>query len=212
MDANALQAHAEALAARAKDLREAVCLAQSGGASARHHGRPAGPKSSPKSSPNSKAATEPLATESDSLTTLIVKNLPSGFMHFGLRGVLDKLGFAGSYNFVYVPFDFKKGVALKYGYVNFARHEDAAKALVTLNGFSGWVVEGEKACEAEWSSAQQGLHAHIERYRNSPVMHSCVPEEYKPLLLQNGVRIAFPPPTRVLKAPKIHAVQQVQTS
>ena len=37
-----------------------------------------------------------------------------------------------------------------------------------------------------WSHPYQGLDAHIERYRNSPVMHEDVPDEYKPM---SGPRI-----------------------
>lgn len=177
---SALQARADALAARAKELREAVRQSQSGSAKAK-------------------------ITEN---TTLILKNLPVGCTQEGLRKILDELGLAGLYDFIYVPFDFKKLVALRYGYVNFEQHADAVKAMAILDGYSGWVVGSEKPCEVEWSGAQQGLYAHIERYRNSPVMHATVPEEYKPVLLQNGIRIAFPPPTQVVKPPKMRLAQQ----
>jgi RNA recognition motif-containing protein len=121
---------------------------------------------------------------------------------------LDEVGLAGLYNFIYVPFDFKKLVALRYGFVNFERNEDAVKAIAALDGFAGWVVEGEQACEASWSGAQQGLDANIERYRNSPVMHSRVPDEYKPVLLEKGVRIAFPAPTQAVKPPKLRSANK----
>eukprot|EP00439_Symbiodinium_sp_Y106_P038344 s1688_g4.t1 len=38
--------------------------------------------------------------------------------------------------------------------------------------------------------------AHVERYRNSPVMHRSVPDEYKPVIFKNGVRKKFPRPTK----------------
>jgi RNA recognition motif-containing protein len=115
-------------------------------------------------------------------------------------------GLGGTYNFVYVPFDFKKSVVFRYGFVNFVQHEQAVMAMATLDGFSGWVVNGEKGCEVEWSGAQQSLHALIERYRNSPVMHDRVPDAYKPLLFERGVEIAFPAPTQAVNPPK-HANQ-----
>jgi len=123
-----------------------------------------------------------------------VKNLPAGCTHHELRRILDEVGLGGTYNFVYVPFDFKKSVVFQYGVVNFEQHEQAVKAMSILDGLSGWKVE--------WNSSQQNLHAIIERYRNSALMHISVPDVYKPLLFERGVRIAFPAPTQVVNPPK----------
>jgi len=56
-------------------------------------------------------------------------------------------------------------------------------------------------CEVSWSGPHQGFKAHVERYRNSPVMHRSVPDAYKPIIFQDGVRQDFPRPTRKIKAP-----------
>ncbi|CAE7939289.1 unnamed protein product, partial [Symbiodinium sp. KB8] len=56
-------------------------------------------------------------------------------------------------------------------------------------------------CEVGWSGPHQGFKAHVERYRNSPVMHRSVPDAYKPIIFQDGVRQNFPRPTRKIKAP-----------
>jgi RNA recognition motif-containing protein len=144
----------------------------------------------------------------DCRTTLIVKNLPAGCTHNELHKTLDEVGLGGLYNFIYIPFDFKKGVTLRYGFVNFEEHEHAVRATAILHGFSGWVVDGEKGCEVEWGGAQQSLHANIERYRNSPLMHASVPDAYKPVLFERGVRAAFPAPTQAVKQMKLRRVQQ----
>merc|ERR1711937_435962 len=115
---------------------------------------------------------------------------------------LNDVGLGGLYNFIYVPFDFKKSTLLRYGFVNFERHEQALKAKAILDGFSGWVADGEQGCQVDWGDAQQSLDAYIERYRNSPLMHSCVPDAYKPALFKGGVRITFPAPTKALKPMK----------
>jgi len=154
------------------------------------------------------AVTEQLATAVDGRTTLIVKNLPAGCTHLELRRILDELGFDGLYNFIYVPFLFDKSVILGYGLVNFEQHDHAVKAQAILNGFSSWPVDDDKCCEVEWGGAQQSLHAHIERYRNSPVMHSSVPDTYKPVVFDKGVRIPFPAPTRAVKPPKFRRARQ----
>jgi len=138
-------------------------------------------------------------------TTLVVKNLPVGCSHNELRIILDEVGLGGLYNFVYIPFDFKKSALLRYGFVNFETNEHAVKARAVLDGFSGW--ESEKNCEIDWGSCQDGLHGYVERYRNSPVMHDSVPDDYKPVLFKGGIRIAFPAPTKALKPMKIRKVQ-----
>lgn len=156
--------------------------------------------------------------EPDSRTTLIIKNLPAGCMQDGLCKILDEFGISG-YDFIYVPINLRDFVAFRYCFVNFERNEDAAKAMATLDGFSGWAEEGDKACEVAWSGTQEGLYRStgwsgtkqgletlIERYRNSPLMHNSVPEVFRPALFKNGVRIEFPAPTKNVKAPKLRPV------
>jgi RNA recognition motif-containing protein len=147
-------------------------------------------------------ATEQITIARDDGTTLILKNLPDGCTHHALCRALDEIGLGACYDFVYVPYDFKKSVGFRYGFVNFERHEQAVKAMAILDGFNGWAVNGEQGCEVEWSGSQQSLHELVERYRNSPVMHVSVPDVYKPILLEKGVRIAFPAPTRAVNPPK----------
>jgi len=42
----------------------------------------------------------------------------------------------------------------------------------------------------------------IERYRNSPIMHACVPDAIKPAVYQNGRRAPFLQPTKELELPR----------
>ena len=58
-----------------------------------------------------------------------------------------------------------------------------------------------QVCVVGWSG-DQGYEAHVERYRNSAVMHKSVPDEFRPVVFQAGRRQRFPPPTRFLKPPK----------
>jgi hypothetical protein len=47
-------------------------------------------------------------------------------------------------------------------------------------GFPSWDIcfsVTRQVCEVRWSGPHQGLEAHVERYRNSPVMHKSVPDE-----------------------------------
>lgn len=131
-------------------------------------------------------------------TTLMFRNLPNLYTRDMLCEMLDSEGFRGRYNFLYLPIDFKSSVGFGYAFVNFVSHEDAETAKQFFQGFMRWKVQSRKALEMDWSGPQ-GLQVHVERYRNSPVMHDQVPQEFKPILLKNGQRVQFPPPTKRIR-------------
>eukprot|EP00445_Apocalathium_hangoei_P075184 CAMPEP_0204149182 /NCGR_PEP_ID=MMETSP0361-20130328/24186_1 /ASSEMBLY_ACC=CAM_ASM_000343 /TAXON_ID=268821 /ORGANISM="Scrippsiella Hangoei, Strain SHTV-5" /LENGTH=153 /DNA_ID=CAMNT_0051103645 /DNA_START=13 /DNA_END=470 /DNA_ORIENTATION=- len=80
---------------------------------------------------------------------------------------------------------------------------DAQGVFDVLQGFQDWGMPTDKVCEVTWSDKLQGLPQHIERYRNSPLMHPNVPDEFKPVVYQEGLRVNFPPPTKALRPPRI---------
>jgi len=115
--------------------------------------------------------------------------------------LLDDEGFAGKYDFVYLPIDFKTKLSLAYAFVNLVNAEEAKRFWSHFNGFSDWAVPSHKIASVNWSEFQ-GLSRHIERYRSSPVMHEGVPDEYKPILLSGGERISFPAAADKVRAPR----------
>ena len=118
-------------------------------------------------------------------------------------------GFFGRLNFLYLPVDFKRERSLGYALINLVTPSEALRLGRHFEGFSNWCVEGGGMCTVAWCSPQQGLDAHVERYRNSPVMHESMPDEWRPILLAHGVPIPFPAPTLKIKAPKFKGRQQV---
>mmetsp|Transcript_38592 Transcript_38592/g.70177 ORF Transcript_38592/g.70177 Transcript_38592/m.70177 type:complete len:508 (+) Transcript_38592:91-1614(+) len=139
-------------------------------------------------------------------TTVMLRNLPNRYTRKMFLRLLDHHGFRGHYNFVYLPIDFRHKVNLGYAFVNTVTHEAAVRLKDSLDGFSSWTFDSLKVCEAVWASPHQGLADNVERYRNSPVMHESVSDEFKPLLFEEGVRITFPPPTRAIRSPKVRMV------
>mmetsp|Transcript_81230 Transcript_81230/g.226132 ORF Transcript_81230/g.226132 Transcript_81230/m.226132 type:complete len:334 (-) Transcript_81230:160-1161(-) len=138
-----------------------------------------------------------------SRTTVMLRDLPASLTRGGLLELLDAEGFDGAYDFVYLPFNFSSGVGLGYALVNLVTPVDARRCVRNFQGFTAWPMVGGSTCTVRWSEPHQGLLQHVERYRSSPVMHASVPDEWKPIVLQNGVRVPFPPPTKAIKAPKI---------
>merc|ERR1711957_573119 len=94
------------------------------------------------------------------------------------------------------------GKPLGYAFTNFVDTDIATRFIEEFPSFE-WGVEGDVTPEAAWSTGQQGLVAHVERFRNSPVMHESVPETMRPAIFKAGLRQQFPPPTASVKAPRV---------
>lgn len=133
-------------------------------------------------------------------TSVILKNIPAGCSRTELLGFLDSHGFSGQYDLLYMPTNFRTWKGCGYAFVNMVSHGMAELMMQTLHGFEGWCVEGMDALDISFSEIQ-GIEAHVQRYRNSPVMHPNVPDEYKPVLFMAGQRLPFPAPERKIKAP-----------
>jgi len=136
-------------------------------------------------------------------TTVMIRNMPNNYTLEMLLELADSMGFAGTYDFAYLPVDFRSQAGLGYAFLNFATVADANLCFDRLEGFSNWKVPSEKVCTVTWSHPTQGLEEHIDRYRNSPVMHPSIPAGWKPVLIRQGMRVPFPPPTKPIKTPKL---------
>mmetsp|Transcript_38453 Transcript_38453/g.105934 ORF Transcript_38453/g.105934 Transcript_38453/m.105934 type:complete len:361 (+) Transcript_38453:70-1152(+) len=136
-------------------------------------------------------------------TTLMLRNLPKELNREMLLELLDTEGFDGAYDFVYVPVSFNTGACMGYALVNLVTPVDARRVSRNFEGFSSWPVDSDNVCTVSWSEPYQGYAQHVERYRNSPVMHDAVPDEWKPAVFVEGVRVPFPPPSTTIKAPKV---------
>jgi len=146
------------------------------------------------------SATEAVA---QTQTTVMMRNIPNNYTRAMLLRLLDAQGFAGSYDLVYLPIDYQSKVGFGYAFINLCTPEKAERFWNHFEGFSDWDVVSQKICEVSWSSVLQGVQAHIDRYRNSPVMHEAVPDEFKPVLFVDGERVSFPIPTKAIRAPRV---------
>jgi len=138
----------------------------------------------------------------DNRTTVMMRNFPNNFSRQMLLDLLKDQGFAGCYDFVYLPIDFQSNSGLGYAFVNLISHDIAVDFSEHFTGHHSWHMTSEKVCKVTWSDALQGFEAHVERYRNSPVMHESVPEDHRPLLFSGLESVPFPPPTRKIRAPR----------
>jgi hypothetical protein len=205
-----LEARAAALSAHAAEVRAAARRAKAAAAAARRHSNSADQDDFRQMAPmmdfekaENAGTMGGARTTPDDRTTLMLRNLPNNYTRTAVLDMLDSEGFAGTYCFVYVPTDFKNFTGFGYAFVGFCTHDDAARAKRHYQGFNRWKVPSQKTCDVAWSGPVQGLEQHTERYRNSPVMHPGVPDEYKPAVFVNGVRAPFPAPTKRIRPPRL---------
>jgi hypothetical protein len=136
------------------------------------------------------AAMEPCGQQ---CTTVMMRNLPDNFTRAMLLAMVNRKGFSGRYDFLYPPVDFERGANL-----------GAAQFWTAFDGFSGWELPTSKVCAISWGGPPRGLTAHVERYKNSPVMHHSVPDQCRPMIFAAGVRREFPPSTEKLRPPRLY--------
>jgi len=132
-------------------------------------------------------------------TTVMLRNMPNNYSRKMLVELMDSEGFAGQYDFVYLPIDFETKACLGYAFINMVDSASAMRFWQVFDGFCRWSIPSRKVSGVSWSGPHQGLEAHVERYRNSSIMSDSTPDDYKPALFRNGVRIPFPVPTRKLR-------------
>jgi len=121
----------------------------------------------------------------------MLRHIPNNYSPEDVLALLDSYGFAGHYDYFYLPRDFKSAAALGYAFVNFVSTDVALRAFQVFDKFDGWKGRSHKACEVQWSR-NQGFVQNVEAVRCSPVMRKTVAAQFKPFVFQNGVRIEFP--------------------
>ncbi|CAJ1332279.1 unnamed protein product [Effrenium voratum] len=164
------------------------------------------PEPEAESEPASRDASLPQEPEkTPEKTTVMLRNVPNNYTRDMLLSLLNSKGLRGRYNFLYLPCDFKRNANLGYAFVNLVDRKAVSELWRRFDGFRGWCLPSAKVCQVRWSGPHQGFQAHVDRYRNSQVMHKSVPDEYRPVIFANGVRQRFPPPTKFIKPPQDRA-------
>jgi len=136
-------------------------------------------------------------------TTVMFRNIPNNYSREMLLELLDAQGFKAKYDFFYWPMDFHKSAGLGYAFINLISEDEAIRFKNHFSGFTEWSLASHKVAEVGWSEPLQGYQPHVDRYKNSPVMHDDVPESHRPLLFSNGELIKFPPPTKQIRPPRM---------
>jgi len=126
--------------------------------------------------------------QDDQPTTLMIRNIPNRYAQMELMAELEDLGFAGTFDFFYLPMDpgrrrKSSDIAMTkpnasnvgYAFVNFVDAFWAAKCMVVLDGYGFKLHRKVSKKVASVSIAHlQGLEANRQHYANSSVRTAVV--------------------------------------
>mmetsp|Transcript_71398 Transcript_71398/g.180813 ORF Transcript_71398/g.180813 Transcript_71398/m.180813 type:complete len:424 (-) Transcript_71398:115-1386(-) len=137
-------------------------------------------------------------------TTVQFKNIPNDYNRQMLLDMLDAEGFKHAYDFVYLLFDLNRTRPTNVGYafINFISSSEAERFKKHFEGWANWRFSSEKKGAVVWGDLQ-GLHANIEKHRNSAIMHPSVSDDLKPILFQDGEHVPFPAPTKRVRQRRV---------
>lgn len=129
----------------------------------------------------------------------MLRNIPEHFSRSDLLALLAACDGLMDARFLYLPLESTTGKAFGYGFIAFATEDVAEHFRILLDGME---VSAGMVLRVNWSACDVTADEQVERFRNSPLMHPSVPDASRPIVLLNGVRTAFPAPTKKLKVPR----------
>lgn len=122
-------------------------------------------------------------------TTVMLRNIPNKFDTRSLIEQIHLMGFENTFDFFYLPIDFRNKCNVGYAFLNFRQHSRALEFKRTFSNYRLPAQNSHKICQVCWARVQ-GFDKNVEHYRNSPIA-----EEYRPLIADaTGRWIPFPKP------------------
>ncbi|OMJ81137.1 hypothetical protein SteCoe_18451 [Stentor coeruleus] len=116
----------------------------------------------------------------DTRTTVMIKNIPNKYTQKMLLQAIDKK-FMGTYDFLYLPIDFKNRCNVGYAFINFLDFKVIPAFCQEFNMKKWEKFNSEKICELAYGRIQ-GLRGLIQHFQNSSVINQ-VDSKVKPVIL-----------------------------
>ncbi|CAK0806895.1 unnamed protein product, partial [Prorocentrum cordatum] len=125
---------------------------------------------------------------STDVTTVMIRQLPRQFTQVMLFEELTRRGFGRLFDFLYLPFDTKKGSNVGYGFVNFLQPQHAELFRREFDGtyMDGVVYQQDKLIHVHPASVQ-GYEANHEYFSQTRSLQRLDPR-YSPIFLPGGFR------------------------
>eukprot|EP00930_Biecheleria_cincta_P056888 TRINITY_DN42904_c0_g1_i1.p1 TRINITY_DN42904_c0_g1~~TRINITY_DN42904_c0_g1_i1.p1 ORF type:complete len:479 (-),score=76.24 TRINITY_DN42904_c0_g1_i1:140-1576(-) len=112
--------------------------------------------------------------QSREVTTVMIRNVPNQYHRGHFMQELDRLGFCGRYDFVYLPIDRQTQWNVGYAFVNFESPEDCDKCMQVMSGHKFKKLHpGQQQRYAQVSVAHlQGIEDNLAHFQNTAVFSS----------------------------------------
>eukprot|EP00210_Caulerpa_lentillifera_P006868 g6565.t1 len=114
----------------------------------------------------------------DKRTTLMIKNIPNKYTQKMLLASIDET-LRGTYDFFYLPIDFKNKCNVGYGFINMREPADIIPLVQRFDGKRWEKFNSEKICSIAYGRIQ-GKQALINHFQNSSLMHE--DKKHRPVL------------------------------
>lgn len=125
----------------------------------------------------------------DLRTTLMIKNIPNKYTQKMLLARIEQ-DFKGTFDFFYLPIDFKNKCNVGYGFINMTATEHILRFVEHVHEQKWDKFNSDKVCCVTYARIQ-GRHALINHFQNSNLMHE--DNKHQPLLFKpNGDPEPFP--------------------
>lgn len=118
--------------------------------------------------------------DSDIRTTVMIKNIPNKYTKEMILSAIDRF-FARTYDFFYLPIDFKNKCNVGYAFINFKSHRTIRPFFEEFNGKRWERFNSEKLCALAYGRIQ-GLISLVQHFKSSCVMNQDDPQ-VRPLIL-----------------------------
>eukprot|EP00004_Rigifila_ramosa_P024663 TRINITY_DN721_c0_g1_i1.p1 TRINITY_DN721_c0_g1~~TRINITY_DN721_c0_g1_i1.p1 ORF type:complete len:752 (+),score=107.44 TRINITY_DN721_c0_g1_i1:330-2258(+) len=104
----------------------------------------------------------------DSRTTLMIRNIPNKYTQRMLLATIDEVpGLRGSYDFFYLPIDFKNKCNVGYAFINLLSQASVLQFYSAFQGARWEKFNSDKVCEVAYARIQ-GREALIAHFNHSP--------------------------------------------
>ena len=121
----------------------------------------------------------------DPRTTLMIKHIPNKYTQKMLLAAIDAVpGAPGTYDFFYLPIDFKNRCGVGYAFINLTRPHHIARLVARFHGKRWDRFNSEKVCEIAYARIQ-GKAALVSHFQHSSLLHE--DKRCRPLLFKAGV-------------------------
>lgn len=119
----------------------------------------------------------------DVKTTVMVRNIPNKYTQEIMLSLLEDAGLNGSFDFFYLPIDFRNRCGLGYAFLNFLSHADAVEAYNHFHNRRWDEFNSKKVCEVTYARVQ-GRDNLVQHFKNAKFPSTDA--EYCPLVYRHS--------------------------